>query len=153
MRFHALTRPVFDINGAMALIGRNEDAICALLDDGQLSGVDISRPGSSRRCMRVFTRSIEAFLNKEETPAGIDLLHEVFPAFRDAFYVHELSRKLNCGTLIIYNLHRAGALKKPHAWPASCRVPEKERKRFGYRKDPLQFTRVSIIGFLTPRTS
>jgi len=104
-------RPMGDLNAAMRDLDLNAEKICALLDEGKLIGFNIAVSETTRKNVRVLTRSIEHYRDN----AGKKLLALEWPEiFRlilphDKLFVRgtELQRSLNCAGEHIQNLVRA----------------------------------------------
>ncbi|HTX21462.1 MAG TPA: hypothetical protein VMD27_06360 [Candidatus Aquilonibacter sp.] len=105
-------RPLGDLNAAMRDLDLSADKIRSLLDEGKLIGFNIAVKETTRKNLRVLTRSIEHY---RETGGKESLLLEWPEIFSlilpgEKLFVRStiIQRSLNCDREHVQNLIRAG---------------------------------------------
>jgi hypothetical protein len=129
-----LPRAMGDLNAAMRDLDLNADQVNALLDEGKLIVFNIAVKETTRKNLRVLTRSIEHY---RETDGKSPLLLEWPEIFKlilphDKHFVRglEIQRSLNCDQGHVGNLILAGLLgplnKRPQRGPGGSPIVTRE---------------------------
>ena len=142
-------RPLLGVNAVMGILDRNEDQVIALVERGALLAVNLANVETRRRCLRIFTESIEAFNRGAQPPAFQNLLEKMLPGHCASFRVSGVCSRLNISHDHTCRLIKAGLLSLPSS-SAPTGVPRLFRRSGGFT-GIVEVSRDSLIRFLNQR--